>query len=158
MTRTKDLIKKISELPSRRPSCEKSAQWTHGDAHAIGPRVRWWVAVVALIGCRAHPEARPANVEGCRCAPGQACWPSDAEWDALGSRLTGKLEVPVAPTAYDDPFVLEEQSGATQSTGWLDAWTAAPSARAIAAQNAEDVAAGVRFASEHHLRVAIKAT
>jgi FAD/FMN-containing dehydrogenase len=38
----------------------------------------------------------------------------------------------------------------------LDAWTPAPSAYALEARNAADVAAGVRFASENNLRLVVK--
>ncbi|HKA88473.1 MAG TPA: FAD-binding protein, partial [Haliangiales bacterium] len=42
--------------------------------------------------------------------------------------------------------------------GWLDAWVAAPSAYAVAAESADDVVAAVSFAREHHLRLVIKGT
>jgi FAD/FMN-containing dehydrogenase len=40
----------------------------------------------------------------------------------------------------------------------LDAWTPAPSAYAIAARNAADVAAGVSFARQNNLRLVVKGT
>ena len=43
-----------------------------------------------------------------------------------------------------------------QSTGWLGAWKAAASTRVIAAESANDLAAGVRFAREHQLRLVVK--
>ena len=43
-----------------------------------------------------------------------------------------------------------------QSTGWLGGWQAATSSRAIAAESAEDLAAGVRFAQQHRLRLVVK--
>src|SRR5262249_16830492 len=39
---------------------------------------------------------------------------------------------------------------------WVDAWTTQPSAYAVAARNANDIAAAVNFAREHNLRLAIK--
>jgi FAD/FMN-containing dehydrogenase len=57
-----------------------------------------------------------------------------------------------------NPFFLEDHPEATQSTGWLKAWDSAESPYVIAAENAEDVVAGVNFAREHNLRVAIKGT
>ncbi|MEO7382843.1 MAG: FAD-binding oxidoreductase, partial [Paracoccaceae bacterium] len=49
-----------------------------------------------------------------------------------------------------------DQPGGTQVSGWLDAWTPAPSAYAIKARNAADVAAGVNFARDNNLRLVVK--
>jgi FAD/FMN-containing dehydrogenase len=54
-----------------------------------------------------------------------------------------------------NPFWLGDQTGATQAYGWLGAWTTAPSAWAVRARNASDVAAAVHFAREHHLRLVV---
>ncbi|TWU75155.1 hypothetical protein ED733_003736 [Metarhizium rileyi] len=39
---------------------------------------------------------------GCRCIPGEACWPSDETWDAFNSTVDGKLikSVPLAKPCY----------------------------------------------------------
>jgi FAD/FMN-containing dehydrogenase len=109
------------------------------------------------------------------CAPGQSCWPSAAEWQALAAGLDGKLEQPRPPLApchgnpagaacsaalrdLKNPYFVSDQWGATQSTGWLDAWTAATSAYAVAAESPKDIVAAVRFAAAHRLRVAIRGT
>src|SRR5262249_47631600 len=57
-----------------------------------------------------------------------------------------------------NPYALQDDPGATESLGWLDAWDAAPSAYAVAAENQRDVAAAVDFAREHHIRLVIKGT
>jgi FAD/FMN-containing dehydrogenase len=119
-----------------------------------------WVAI-ALAGCGAQapaPRGKVARAAHCRCAPGQKCWPSKKAWERLGSELDGKLVRPQAVKPGDDPFVLQEQSGATQSSGWLGAWKSAPSEYAIAAASTEDVRDGVRFAKKHDLRAVIKGT
>jgi FAD/FMN-containing dehydrogenase len=55
-----------------------------------------------------------------------------------------------------NPFYLGDQVAGTQVSGWLDAWTPAPSAYAVAAHNARHVAAAVTFAREHNLRLVVK--
>jgi FAD/FMN-containing dehydrogenase len=110
-----------------------------------------------------------------RVRPADPDWPSAAQWDALGKRVGGRL-IPVAsPLApcldapegaacaarrkeLQNPYFLSEQPGGTQLSGWLDAWTPAPSVYAVAARNAQDVAAAVDFAREHRLRLVVKGT
>ncbi len=110
-----------------------------------------------------------------RCRPNQPCWPTAEEWQKLRTSLRGKLERPTSPwqpctadatsavcaaTLRDlkNPYYLQDQAGGTESAGWLDAWTAAQSAYAVAAESAEDVAAAVSFARDHNLRLVIKGT
>jgi FAD/FMN-containing dehydrogenase len=92
------------------------------------------------------------------CKPSEPCWPSEAEWQSLASRLTGKLLQPKAAPPANDPFTVEGDPAGTQSVGWLGAWDAAVSARAVAAETSADVAAAVTFARLHHLKVVIKGT
>lgn len=40
--------------------------------------------------------------------------------------------------------------------GWIDAWTTKPSLYAVAARNANQIAATVKFAREHNLRLVVK--
>jgi FAD/FMN-containing dehydrogenase len=63
-----------------------------------------------------------------------------------------------ARAALANPFAVEDLVGATMSTGWLDAWTAAPSAYAVEAETPDDIVAAVTFAREHRLRLVIKGT
>jgi len=55
-----------------------------------------------------------------------------------------------------NPYFLGDQPGATQISGWQDAWISAPSAFAIEAQNANDVVAAVDFARDNRLRLVVK--
>jgi FAD/FMN-containing dehydrogenase len=138
-----------------------------------GAAVAITIAVAACAG-RTADEPRPAALAE-RCTAGQACWPAAEAWDRLAASLTGTLERPQAMLAAcerdassagcaaaleraTNPFALQDQAGATQSTGWLDAWTAAPSAYAVAAASAGDVVAAVDFARAHRLRLVVKGT
>jgi len=102
-------------------------------------------------------------------------WPSPAEWDALRTQVGGRLLAVTSPlqacvsnsasadcaTALQNlqnPFFNEDQPGATQTTGWLDAWDAAVSPYAVAAETAQDVAAAVNFARDHGVRLVVKGT
>lgn len=117
----------------------------------------------------------PESVVSRRCVPGLPCWPSRAEWEGFRASLTGTLEVPASPllpctkdagsaacttvlTNMKNPFFIEDQVGATQSQGWLGAWTPARSEYAVVAANAEDVAAAVNFARGHDVRLVVKGT
>ncbi|MDB6164049.1 MAG: FAD/FMN-dependent dehydrogenase [Xanthomonadaceae bacterium] len=108
-----------------------------------------------------------------RVRPGDRGWPSAASWDGLGRAVEGRLLKLQSPFAgcdatpvsaacsealahLDNPFQVGDQPALTQTSGWLDAWTSQPSAYAVAAKNAADVAAAVDFARQHHLRLVIK--
>lgn len=124
---------------------------------------------VLAVGCAAHlPKAYV-------CRQGEACWPAAAQWQKLAAELDGKLlqpRSPLAPCREDatsaacatametlvNPYALQDDPGATQSLGWLDAWTAEPSTYAVAAVSARDIQAAVRFAREHALKLVIKGT
>lgn len=110
-----------------------------------------------------------------RCGPADACWPKSDDWKRFASMLDGRLEEPRSPwepcrsdaaseacraarEKASNPFALEDDPGATQSTGWLDAWQSEPSAYAVVAESARDLQTAVRFAHEHRLRLAIKGT
>src|SRR5919202_1769099 len=96
------------------------------------------IAVVVATACATRPPAaKPPDVGMCRCTPGQPCWPSAAEWQQFGATLHGRLEQPQLPDrTAKNPFALQDKSGGTESTGWLDAWKAAPSAWAVVARDA----------------------
>jgi FAD/FMN-containing dehydrogenase len=57
-----------------------------------------------------------------------------------------------------NPFYLGDQPAGTQVSGWLDAWTPAPSVYAIKARTTADVVAGVNFARINNLRLVVKGT
>jgi FAD/FMN-containing dehydrogenase len=108
-----------------------------------------------------------------RVRPGDPAWPSEADWarlnSAVGSRLI-KVQSPLVACRDDadsaacretlknlrNPFYVGDQPGVTQSSGWLDAWTSAPSVYGVAAESAADVVAAVNFARERNLRLVIK--
>jgi FAD/FMN-containing dehydrogenase len=95
-------------------------------------------------------------------------WPNDAAWSQLNKEVNGRLVKPESPWSnisqhsvpndLKNPWYLEEQVGATQSTGLFQAWTSTPSAYAIAAESVEDIVAGVNFARTHGVRLVVKGT
>jgi len=96
-------------------------------------------------------------------------WPSPAAWQQLrrsvGGRLT-RVESPFACRSTADcvaagrslqnPFFLGDHAALTQSSGYADAWTTAPSVYAVAARTTADVVAAVNFARRHQLRLVVK--
>ena len=121
-------------------------------------------AGLALAGAAALPPAPAWAADVGRVRPGQPGWPVEADWSSLGRVVDGRLS-PVTLPKLDDPdirkllanpFYIADQPGLTESSGWLDAWRSQPSAYVVAAQSATDVAAAVRFARAHNLRLVIK--
>src|SRR3974390_3268156 len=117
------------------------------------------LAAISTVGL--HPaNAAPLN----RVRPGMPGWPEEAAWEALNRATNGRvkrvtlpnLETAEAKQLLKNPFYIADQPGLTQSSGWFDAWRSQPSAYMVAAQNAADVAAAVRFAKENNLRLGIK--
>ena len=53
-------------------------------------------------------------------------------------------------------YFIGDNPALTQMSGWVDAWTSAPSVYAIAATKTEDVVAAVNFARENNLRLVVK--
>jgi FAD/FMN-containing dehydrogenase len=136
-------------------------------------------AVISLPVCAGLPSAfaagrtRPSAMTRSRVRPGQPGWPATADWDALRRAVGGRLMKPESPFAgcratpvsaacsealaqIHNAFYVGDQPALTQSSGWVDAWTSRPSAYAVAASNAADVAAAVNFARTHHLRLVVK--
>jgi FAD/FMN-containing dehydrogenase len=108
-----------------------------------------------------------------RVRPSDSSWPGAASWAKLKDDVGGNLIAvhslfglcetePKGTTCLDalknirNPYWIGDQPAGTQVSGWLDAWTPAPSAYAVKARNAADVAAGVTFASENNLRLVVK--
>jgi hypothetical protein len=123
----------------------------------------------------AFAESKTSNARGLlsRVRPIDSSWPSAARWAKLKEDVGGNLievhslfgSCPTEPdgTACLDalknignPFWIGDQPAGTQVSGWLDAWTPAPSAYAIKARDAADVATGVNFARENNLRLVVK--
>ncbi len=130
------------------------------------------VPALAALGPLARVAPR-TRVPFHRVRPSDPGWPSAEAWAALKQRVGGRL-IPVpsvlapcrtAPDMPDcaarlkdleNPYFIADQPGGTQTSGWLDAWTAAPSVWAVEAANASDVAAAVEFARRHDLRLVVK--
>ena len=103
--------------------------------------------------------------------PSDAAWPSQAAWKKLSDAVGGNL-IPVNfplspsdPTAaaaalssenLKNPYYIGDQPGLTETLGWIDAWATKPSAYAVAARNANDIAAAVNFARDNNLRLVVK--
>src|SRR4051812_17295379 len=117
------------------------------------------------------PATRSA--QSIRVRPGDPAWPSDALWNELRAAVGGRLIAPRSPfaacqsgstadacadtlRALNNPYYLGDDPALTQTSGWLDAWTSAPSVYAVAAETAADVAAAVNFARIHRLRLVVK--
>ena len=76
----------------------------------------------------------------------------------VGGRLVSGARPGSPPPAesLSNPFYVGDQVGLTQSSGWLGAWRSEPSVYAVRAESAADVAAAVRFAAKHRLRLVIQ--
>jgi FAD/FMN-containing dehydrogenase len=105
--------------------------------------------------------------------PSDAEWPHPELWRKLDAAVGGRLvklasplsicREPVDQAACDklfkelkNPYFVGDSPDLTQTCGWVDAWTAQPSAYAVAAQSAADVAAAVNFARDNRLRLVVK--
>ena len=117
-----------------------------------------------------HAAIRPMQR---RVRPYDPAWPTLGEWQALSEAVGGRLERVVSPLEacarrsdgslcaqaladFRNPFFIQDQAGATQTTGWIDGWTSAPSVYAVSAAGPADVAAAVNFAREKNLRLVVK--
>ncbi|MGH6991955.1 MAG: FAD-binding protein [Caulobacteraceae bacterium] len=119
---------------------------------------------LALAG--ASVLARPAAAAGRRgwVMPGEAGWPDEAAWARLSAAVGGRLSNGQLPDLAKakaegvllDPYWISAHPGVTESSGWLDAWRSTPSAFVLAAESPADVAAAVRFARAHGVRLAVR--
>ena len=117
----------------------------------------------AFAGADPRPRVRPVD-------PG---WPGDADWQRLNAAVGGALVKVVSPFAgcRDDPrsatcdalfrspanpWAIGDDVALTQTYGWVGAWTTSPSAYAVVARSAGDVAAAVDFARERRVRLVVK--
>ena len=114
-----------------------------------------------------------ANSSARRVRPSDSSWPNAEGWEKLRQDVGGnliKVESPLvvcesAPNSapcqvilknLQNPYFVGDQAGGTQTSGWIDAWTSAPSAYAVAVRNTADVVAAVNFARENNLRLVVK--
>src|SRR5215469_4523571 len=150
-------------LPLLARSREKKAMNRRGFLKAIGS-----AALVPMM-----PRGLLAATTASRVRPSDAAWPSKSAWKQLDETVGGNLlpvEFPlsVLKTNPDgdaaqlllknlkNPYYVGDQAGLTETLGWVDAWTTRPSVYAVAARNAQDIAAGVNFARENDLRLVVK--
>jgi FAD/FMN-containing dehydrogenase len=108
-----------------------------------------------------------------RLRPSDPAWPAPEKWERLKQEVGGNLiKVENALAACQgspdsdpcqeelinlaNPYYIGDQPGATQSAGWADAWSSAPSVYAVAARSTADVVAAVNFARENNLRLVVK--
>lgn len=108
-----------------------------------------------------------------RVRPGDTLWPSPESWDKLNHAVNGsliKIESPLSACkassdnsacidlfkGLKNPYYIGDNPALTQTSGWLDAWSSAPSVYAVAAKNAADIVAAVNFARENNLRLVVK--
>ena len=98
--------------------------------------------------------------------PADAAWPSPSAWKQLNEAVGGnliKVDFPLSILKSDpdsdaakeleknlkNPYFIGETPGLTETLGWVDAWATQPSVYAVAARNAQDIAAAVNFAREN---------
>ena len=100
---------------------------------------------------------------GARVRPGDPGWPGESDWQELAKATQGRLLKGAAPDLGPDaapylrnPFYRGDAPNLVQNAGYVDAWRATPSAYVVAAETAADVAAAVRFADAHNLRLVVK--
>ena len=114
-------------------------------------------AAGAMAGCS---TLRPLA----RARPGESTWPSGTAWQDLGREVGGRLSKVTVPNPdpatarqlFSNPIWIGDQSSLTQASGWVNAWTSAPSAYAVRAETAADVAAAIKFAARHRVRLVVK--
>jgi len=113
-----------------------------------------------------------AHTGSSRVRPGDPAWPAHSSWSSLQRRLSGRLFPLRSPLGscrdpesaacrelfreLKNPYYIGDDPALTQTTGWVDAWTSRPSAYAVEARRAADVAAAIDFARDHSLRLVVK--
>ncbi len=139
--------------------------------HAQKSRRSVLLGTAAIIALQTAPpprlraQATAAKVVS-RVRPGTPGWPSQADWAGLNQSVGGRLSPVILPDLADpavhelvaDPFYVLDQPGLTESSGWLDAWRSSSSRYVVAAESAAHVAASIRFASAHNLRLVVRGT
>ena len=105
--------------------------------------------------------------------PSDSEWPSASAWQRLNDAVDRNLLPVSSPLSslktnpdgraarrlfetLKNPYFIGDEPGLTQTLGWVDAWTTQPSAYAVAARNARDIAQAVNFARQNDLRLVVK--
>jgi FAD/FMN-containing dehydrogenase len=119
------------------------------------------------------PRSAFASPATRRVRPSDLGWPSKEAWkrlnDAVGGNLmpvdfpinacvssTQSADCKILFASLKNPYYIRDNPGITQTLGWVDAWATKPSVYAVAARNADDIAAAVDFAHENNLRLVVK--
>jgi FAD/FMN-containing dehydrogenase len=119
------------------------------------------------------PRRLLARTTSSRVRPSDAAWPAESAWKQLAEAVGGNLipvNFPLSIFKTDpagaaakllsenlkNPYYIGDEPGLTQTLGWVDAWATKPSVYAVAARNAQDIAAAVNFARDNNLRLAVK--
>src|SRR5208282_2162685 len=141
--------------------------------------LKWAGAIPLLLACSplpSGPAQKSAAKEAAvfrRSRPSDPSWPSDGSWQGLDRVVGGqliKVQSPLAACAASpagasctdvfrelkNPYYIGDQVGLTQTSGWVDAWSSAPSVYAVAARRSDDVIAAVNFARDNRLRLVVK--
>ncbi|MBV8851182.1 MAG: FAD-binding oxidoreductase [Methylobacteriaceae bacterium] len=122
---------------------------------------------------QAHAQISAPSRPSTRVRPGDAAWPTEAIWEQLNRDVSGALVRVQSSLAacldnpqnaacegvfrlLKNPYAIGDDVALTENLGWVGAWTSQPSAYAVAARTAQDVAAAVNFARIHNLRVVVK--
>ena len=131
------------------------------------------IGSAALLPILPYPVRAATNTNFTRVRPSDAAWPSKTAWKQLNETVGGNLipvDFPISTLRKDpdseaakqlwknlkNPFFIGDQPGLTQSLGWVDAWDTKPSVYGVAARNAADIAAAVKFARDNNLRLVVK--
>jgi FAD/FMN-containing dehydrogenase len=131
------------------------------------------VAALPALPTSLYSASTIAGTPAHRVRPSDLSWPNEASWETLNREVGGNLIKVQSPLAACDlgsestpcqdvikslrnPYFIGDQAGATQSSGWVDAWNSAPSVYAVAATSTADVVAAVNFARENNLRLVVK--
>ncbi|HXA24550.1 MAG TPA: FAD-binding oxidoreductase [Acetobacteraceae bacterium] len=113
-----------------------------------------------LAGAAGLALSRPGAAAVGRVRPTDPAWPGADDWEQLNRAVDGHLIKVKRPSAsaddFHNPYFLRDQPGATQTSGWVDAWMSTPSVYAVAAETTAHVATAVNFARDRNLRLVIK--
>lgn len=137
------------------------------------PRRRRLLQATAAAAVMPLAPAGSAATAFTRVRPTDPGWPAEPAWRELAAQTQGALtrlrspwdECLAAPAGKacsellrlaKNPYFLGDEPALTQTLGWVDAWTSAPSVYAVAARRTADVVAAVNFARTHRLRLVVK--
>ncbi|KAK0385546.1 hypothetical protein NLU13_6725 [Sarocladium strictum] len=89
------------------------------------------VAVAGPLGPLPLPDVKISLNDGCRCLPGDACWPSVQEWQRLNQTVDGRLvaTVPIGSPCHDPHY--DEAACKQLQDDWLLPQTHLPSSSSL---------------------------